>query len=249
MKNVILGLSIAFLLLNGSANAQILTQNGKDSVTGYYSGGSTLEVGNHIKSGYADSIILRWNVVDYDFDAGWRVDSSGVCDNIQCYSSNGATANNLFTNSTVYNSAPYSNSGFAGTSHDFHVVFGTVNPAVGSSAWARVSMTDIVHNTSRVLTFIGYRAPLGVTTINSSDDVVLYPNPARESVNVIYDESAGVRTIAVYNLIGKLMGPIYKPSSSSSAKINLEDMPTGIYFLRLMDAQGHVVATRRFTRQ
>jgi hypothetical protein len=58
-----------------------------------------------------------------------------------------------------------------------------------------------------------------------------------------------VKTIAVYNLIGKLMGPIYKPSSSSSAKIDLDDMPTGIYFLRLMDGQGRVVATRRFTRQ
>jgi hypothetical protein len=79
--------------------------------------------------------------------------------------------------------------------------------------------------------------------------VVLYPNPARESINVLYDEKAGVKTIAIYNLIGKLMGPIYRPTNNGSAKIDLDEMPNGVYFLRLMDAGGHVLATRRFTRQ
>ncbi len=93
------------------------------------------------------------------------------------------------------------------------------------------------------------KASTGIMNFNSADDIILYPNPAREAVNVIFDEKFNVRTIAVYNLIGKLMGPIYKPASNNSAKIDLSDMPTGIYFLRLMDAQGHFVATRRFTRQ
>ena len=79
--------------------------------------------------------------------------------------------------------------------------------------------------------------------------MVLYPNPAREAVNVIYNEKAGIKTIAVYNIIGKLMGPVYKPADNGSAKIDLDDIPNGIYFLRLMDSQGHVLATRRFTRQ
>ncbi len=246
MKNVLLSLSIAFMLLNGGAASaqQILTQNGKDTAIGGYASGD-LEVDNRIKSA-TGTITLRWNVTSAIFGTGWNMNGSGICDNVTCYTHD--ATHNIFTSGTNYNSNAYDSIRFTGSDHDFHVVFSTSNPPNGSSAVVRVNARDITGGTSRTLTFIGYKGSLGVTNISSSDDVVLYPNPVREAVNVLYDEKAGVRTIAIYNMIGKLMGPIYKPSANGSAKIDTDDMPTGIYFLRLMDAQGHVVATRRFTR-
>jgi hypothetical protein len=246
MRNAILSLSIALVLLNGAtASAQFVTSvNNKDTAIGYYDGTSTLEVHNNIRSSTANPVYLKWNVTSYNFMTGWDIVNAGFCDNNNCYSA-GTPTNNLFTNGTQFKSFAYDNTQFG----DFHMLFATSSPAVGTSAWVKVLARDTVSNVSRTLTFIGYRAPLGITTINSSDDVILYPNPARESVNVIFDEKAGVKTIAIYNLIGKLMGPIYKPMNNGSARIDLSEMPNGVYFLRLMDGQGHVLATRRFTRQ
>jgi hypothetical protein len=251
MRNVLLSLSIAFVLLNGSAaSAQIVTQNGKDTAITYYDGSSLIDVYNKIKSGSSMPVYLKWNVIASEtyFGPGFDINASGFCDNLNCY--NHMAGSPMMTNNAVWKSDAYDNSGFTGQPHDFHAVIGVSSPPPnGSTAVVRVFARDTVSNTQRTLTFIVMKNPSGISTTSSQDDVVMYPNPAREALNILYNEGAGVRTIAVYNLIGKLMGPVYKPSSPSSAKISLEDMPTGVYFLRLMDGQGHVIATRRFTRQ
>ncbi len=220
-----------------------------------YPGGADLTVVNGIRSGSATDVVLRWRVISSatSFGPGWDIVGSGVCDNNTCWNAVNPT-NNLFNNDTVLQSNPYDNSAFPsggsfGGSHDFHVIFTANNPPDGSSAVVRISATDINSMNSKTLTFIAYKGPLGITNLSSSDNIVLYPNPAREAVSVVYDPAYGIKTIALYNMIGKRMGPLYRPVSSGSAKIDLSDMPTGVYFMRLMDAQGHVVATRRFTRQ
>jgi hypothetical protein len=256
MKNALLLCAIAMLALAGTASAQtIITENGKDTAIGSYTGGSTFNVVNGIRSGSSSDVWLRWNVIGSatNFGPGWDISGSGVCDNINCRFPGGPDGN-IFLNNFQYKSDAYTNAAFPlggaeNTLHDFHVQFGANNPPNGSSAVVRVNAYDTVSQTSRTLTFIAYKGSLGVTNFSSSDDVVIYPNPAHEVVNVLYDAKAGVKTIAVYNLIGKLVGPIYRPTSTTSAHLELNDMPTGVYFLRLMDGQGRVVATRRFTRQ
>lgn len=247
MRNVLLTLFIV-LCSFASASAQIVTAaSNSDSSVGYYNG-LTTEVHNHIKSGSSAPMVLRWSVLSANFGTGWDMIGSGVCDNNLCYSATpGSASNNIFNNGSQYTSYPY-NTSFG----DFHVVFAstTTPPPLGSSAVVRVSMRDTSGATpARLLTFIAYKAATGVTNINSSDDVVIYPIPARKEVNVVFDESAGIKYIAVYNLIGKLMGPVYRPSANGSARIDISDIPSGIYFLRLMDATGRVAVTRRFTKQ
>ncbi len=84
--------------------------------------------------------------------------------------------------------------------------------------------------------------------MKSSDNVALYPNPARSELNVTYSAQAGGSTIFVYNLIGRVVH-VYKPTDNSGAKLNIADMPAGIYFVRLQDAQGAIISTRKFTRE
>jgi hypothetical protein len=248
MKNVLLSLAIALFLLNGGASAQIVTQYG-DTSKAQYSGGSEMAVYNGIKSGSSNNVMLKWSAASATFGPGWV--GNGICDNYQCYTA----ASDVYNPLKTWYSNPYDNSAYPaslnGSAHDFHALFGIDNAVApnGSYSVVRVSAMDTIGKTSRTLTFIAYKSSTGIGTVSSSDDIVLFPNPAREAVNVIYDDKAGVKTIAVYNMIGKLVSPIYKPSSNTSAKIDLDEMPTGIYFLRLMDGQGHVVATRRFTRQ
>jgi hypothetical protein len=247
MRNVVLSFFSALLMLSGfSASAQFATSTGKDSAVGYYDGSAQLNVHNDVRSTTGNPVFLKWHVVNSNFGPGWEMVGSGFCDNVLCYTAFSSTSN-LFTDHTVQKSDAY-----GATYADFKMVFQTnttTPPSGGSSAWVQIYAQDTVSGSSRTLTYVAYATPTGVTTINSSDDVVLYPNPAKEAVNVIYDSRAGVKTIAVYNLIGKMVSPVYKPSSNSSAKIDVNDMPSGVYFIRLMDAQGRVVATRRFVHQ
>jgi hypothetical protein len=251
MRNVIFTLFSAFLLLNGaSASAQFITSNSnKDTAVGYYDGNPTLNVHNDVKSSTTAPVYLKWHVVNSSFGPGWDIVGSGFCDNVLCYSAFAPTGN-LFTDHTVQKSDAYTNSNFG----DFKMVFASSNPPNGSFAWVQIEARDTVSPLSatnpRTLNYFAYKNAAGITTtITSSDDVMLFPNPAREFVNVIFDGKAGVKTIAIYNLIGKLIGPVYRPSDNNSAKIELNDMPNGVYFLRLMNGQGQVVATRRFIRQ
>lgn len=81
-----------------------------------------------------------------------------------------------------------------------------------------------------------------------ADDLLVYPNPAGNELNIVYDVSIEVKNIAVYNLIGKMVA-VYKVTGTNSANLNLEALTPGIYFVRLYNAQGEVVLARRFTRQ
>lgn len=245
MRNVILSFFSAFLLLSGfSASAQFATSTGKDTAIGYYAGGTELIVHNDVRSTTANPVYLKWHVDNSYFGTGWDLMGSGFCDNVLCYTA--VTSSNIFADHTVQKSDAY-NSGY----EDFKMVFNAASgPATGSYAWVRVIAQDTVSGSSKTLTYIAYASSTGVTTTSSTDDIVLFPNPAREAVNVIFDGRAGVKTIAIYNLIGKLVSPVYRPSgTNNSAKIDINEMPAGVYFIRLMNAQGHVVATRRFVHQ
>ena len=255
MRNVLLSLFSALLLFQaGNASAQIVTQSGsRDTVGGNNTSSETVfKVHNDIKSGSSTPVKLEWKVISHNLgtNPGWPlfdgVSGAGFCDNILCRSVTVGNVNsNLFTDSNIVQNSDFYETQF----EDFYMQFLCNNPAVGSSAYVRVRATDLNGSGSRVITFIGHRSTTGITNTVSNDEIVLYPNPATEAINVVYDANAGIKTIAVYNLIGKLVGPIYKPANNGSAKINLGDMPNGVYFMRLMDSRGHVVATRRFTRQ
>jgi hypothetical protein len=85
--------------------------------------------------------------------------------------------------------------------------------------------------------------------LRCTDDVVVYPNPAPgNELNIVYDPSADVKRIAVYNLIGNMVA-IYKVTGNNSANLNLETLAPGIYFVRLYNTQGDVVVAKKFTRQ
>ncbi len=83
---------------------------------------------------------------------------------------------------------------------------------------------------------------------SSNGEISMYPNPAHNELNVIFDAASDVKNILVYNIIGRVMS-VYKITDSNSANLNLENIPSGIYFVRLINSHGEMVATRKFTKQ
>lgn len=242
MKNLLFLVFPFLLAVNANAQSATFTttSGANDTVMMQYTNlGQTLDVHNDIASN-GGPVTLKWKVTYLNMGSGWDATSSGICDNSDCYSN----LNNLYNNGNglVNRSEPYT------ALSTFKVQFYPGNVPFGSRATVTVNLLDSVSGYSRNLTFVVYRGALGVNQVASNNNVTVFPNPARESVNVIFDRQADVKTIAIYNMIGKTMR-IFKATDNSSARLDLDAIPSGVYFLRLMNSDGQIVATRRFTRQ
>ena len=201
---------------------------------------------NDITNNSTGNIIIRWQVIATDFPADWLADTAlGLCDNNVCYGNSGGALWNASTMSgSVYTSHAYE----PGPGGAFDYSPNLIGASAGTH-YITVKYTDLSSG-YRTATFVITRGIVSVVSSvnnNISADVNLYPNPARDELNVVYDANADVKNIAVYNIIGKVMA-VYKVNGPS-ANLNLEAMPSGIYFVRLANGNGQVIATKKFTKQ
>jgi len=248
------------LLLCGiglSAGAFAQTFTTQYDTTGTPPGGDTVSaftmISNYvINPSTTDSFTLSWQVIASDFPTSWYEGANfGICDNKVCQVNAVSTGLRLW-NGTAGDSfvSDYYSVGTGGLpkSGDFHMQI-DLSGAAGGTHYMTVHMRDMQSGYSKNITFLVTKGYLGVSTVvKSSDDVVLYPNPAINEVNLVYNANAGVKNIAVYDLIGKVVR-VYRPTANNSAKLDVSSLASGVYFLRMMNADGNVIATRKFTRQ
>lgn len=237
MKKILLAAALIGVFAMPQASAQTFTTPA-DTVTDNYTGGGSSNYHNNITNITGSSIQVNWKVTNNDFPASWKTDAAlGICDNQQCYSN----LNNQLTTGTTFTTLPIT----ASTEADFHLQL-NLNGAVDGTHWMAAELKS-GSQTKNVVWVISKNSTGVPSVTRSEDNVVVYPNPARSSVNVVFNGGPTVRNVAVFNLIGKMVS-IYHVSGNS-ANIPLNDVPAGIYFLRLLDNQGQVIATRKFTRQ
>lgn len=198
---------------------------------------------NKVTNISASNIKLEWKVKNHDFPASWATPGSlGICDNNQCYDN----ANNQLLNGKLFTSVDY----VPNIVSDFHLqMIGYLDASVPAGThFITVNAKEVGGTYEHDITFIFHKWSTNVPGVQkSTEDVVLYPNPARTELNVTYNKNLEVRNLAIYNLLGKQVSS-YRVSGSS-AKLDIEKIPSGIYFIRLVDNTGRVVATRRFTHQ
>jgi hypothetical protein len=73
-----------------------------------------------------------------------------------------------------------------------------------------------------------------MTEIASSDGgVVLYPNPVRNVLR--FRSAAALERIGIYNLSGQQVKHFVSPGT----EVNVSDLPRGLYFVRLITADGN----------
>lgn len=187
--------------------------------------------GNTVTNTHVDSIYIIWNVdlANTSIPSGWIV---SACDNYTCPAWSGNS----------HNSAKIG----PGSTGTWTV---DIDPSGGGmgTGWVTEKLADNNAQTNKTSVYILTKSSTGITTvIHSNEDVTLYPNPARNEVNVIFDESMGIRSVAICNLIGKPVS-LFK-TAGNSAKLNIENLASGIYFIRLMDANSNPITTRKFTK-
>ena len=188
---------------------------------------------------------ITWKVVACDFPSDWNQLFS-ICDNFTCISNGPPTANTLWPTATSHTSMAYMPS----ATGDFHMIVDLTTATTNGTHYVTVRLNNAsVPADTALTTFVITKGSTGVQYFpRSSDDIVFYPNPAHDEINVVYSTASDVKNISIYNIIGKLLA-VYKVTDSNSANLNLENIPSGIYFARLMNSQGNVVCTRKFTKQ
>ena len=81
--------------------------------------------------------------------------------------------------------------------------------------------------------------------------VALYPNPAREYVDVrVSDENVHISGVEVYDIYGKVVRTVVGANNYSTlqtTRINLSGLVTGMYWIRLSTDKGYI--TKKFIKQ
>ncbi len=233
MKKLILGL-ITLLSFNQVFAQTFTTQAGDTAYAAFQNAGTEVKVSNPIVNTTSAPLFLKWRMHASDLNNGWAL--NGFCDNVTCY---------VQVGNSWYVSDGYAPS----TPGVFYALFDGDNAASNSSAWIQLNVLDTVNTYNKLVTFVATKGTNNVVNVSrSEDDVVLFPNPARNNLNiVINNNSMGVKSVAVYNLIGKAVS--HYRINGNNAKLELTEIPSGIYFVRLMNSKGQVVATRKFTKQ
>jgi len=86
---------------------------------------------------------------------------------------------------------------------------------------------------------------VSVNEIDFGDEVIVSPNPTTGSLTLTLSKGEG--TVMMYNVMGQLV--FQSVISSLISEINISSFNNGIYFVRLMDADGNVVYGEKVVKQ
>lgn len=88
------------------------------------------------------------------------------------------------------------------------------------------------------ITFTYNSSTLSTSTTNTIENIKIFPNPTKGNLTVSNIQNIDLKTVELYSIIGKLVKQI--PTSKSNANINLDisDINSGIYLLKLNTIDG-----------
>ncbi len=202
------------------------------------SASGSFSAGNNITNHTTSDITLQWRISETNFPADW-MEMIGICDAWSCWGSGDVWP--VRDRESVY----------APGEGDFHLQGNMMFVSGTGPYYLKVQLTNkFTPAETLTQTYIVDKASAGVMQAargTQDDAVVLFPNPATTSINVYYGSIPGVAAIGIYSIIGREMKKYM--TSESSASLDIEQLPSGIYFVKLIDAHGYAVAAQKFTKQ
>lgn len=83
------------------------------------------------------------------------------------------------------------------------------------------------------------RQVLSAPSLSNDDAISIYPNPAEDYISIAGD----VQELSIYSMSGVLQKHVHQPQQ----KLNIEDLPRGVYLVRLQTMKG--ILHRRLVKQ
>lgn len=76
-------------------------------------------------------------------------------------------------------------------------------------------------------------------------ELKIFPNPATDHISLT--QQAGVKSIRVFNLVGKQMKAF--PAAFAGEKYYIGDLPQGIYLVQMLGKDEKIITTQRLQKQ
>ncbi|MEP1487729.1 MAG: spondin domain-containing protein [Algibacter sp.] len=103
------------------------------------------------------------------------------------------------------------------------------------------SKSNIVpFNSKRIgyMTFTYNGSTLSTNDLSTIEDIKIFPNPSKGNLSISNIQNIDLKTIEIYNLIGKLVKQIPTSKNSANINLNISDINNGIYLLKLSTVSG-----------
>jgi len=197
-----------------------------------------VEIKGSLTNASADPIFFGWKLLfPQDLPEGWVI--TGFCDNITCWAPNGSWEQGV------------------------EKVSGEVAPGASAPLWLHLAAPTSAANGTGIVrfqvrtteqtdtvTFILTKNATGISVINAKDSRVnIYPNPATNYINVFADQSLKPKSIAVFNILGRQLSTQDIKANTLTTMLDINALSSGMYMLRIMDENGKVITSRKFTKQ
>jgi hypothetical protein len=169
-------------------------------------------------SNIAQDTVFNWEVLEYTLPSQW---SFGFCDPANCTIVGSGTKStfNLDTGAQgLLKADPVFLDSVAGTG----VVKVLIKSALQDSIYDTITFT-----VTATATFVR-------RSVKQAQQIKVFPNPAKDIVQVEMTNQQQITSIEVYNILGARVKTI-QHQGGDYAKISINDLPKGMYILRIHD--------------
>lgn len=94
--------------------------------------------------------------------------------------------------------------------------------------------------------------PVSSTGLAAKEDILIYPNPAKDFVMIKNLPAHAISTVEVHNIFGRKMLSFSQPPSaneSTAHKFDLSTLAKGIYMIRVYDGEMNVIYTKSLSKE
>ena len=187
----------------------------------------------------ASGIDVAWERLLEDVPEGW---TTAVCDPNQCYAPFADEPLGPGSVLIPFNMSP----GETVAGENFYVQF--VPNGIPGSGTVRLSVYEVGNpNNSLVCSFSFDALTTGLSSPLSSPGISFNPNPVRSELRVQTPASQAVRSVEVYNVVGKLVSRHDLGGDRTQFQLDLSALKEGMYFARLLNASGELLESKRFS--
>lgn len=192
---------------------------------------------NHLTNISTSTYKYKWNLLaPITVPTGWTL--QGFCDNKFCRLPGGPWATGAVEESDDL---------LPGVESVFKMQACAPVSAVDGTMSIKVRV--FTRDQADTVTYILQKGVSGLNSISLKDErVVLSPNPAVNQVTVFADKSLGAKQITVINMLGRTVLNQDMAAGTEEALVNLNGVASGVYMIRVSDAKGNVITSRKLTK-
>ncbi len=234
-------LSLYVLVLSLSASAQNLisvstTSVEKKFIADLNDASASLELRTKITNISSQQLSLKWNrmVINQPFE--WETQ---ICDKNSCY---------LPTYNTNYDPSGGINIPvFLAPGASFDLILHIFpNRTAGTGVFdVDISTTGKPDNVISTVSFSTVVESMAATSeVTNKSELKVFPNPATDYFELVNNRL--VNKVVIYNLVGR---KIRSYDASNGRRYNVNDLPSGIYLIGLLDDNNNVLKTLRLSKR